>query len=306
MKSLVSIYEQNMQFINRVAILLFVLSISGCSTASKGNPADSNSTPVNEISRVQDFFIHLQNGDETRVYFMFIPVIGGAEGKARLSQFVKQNGLLRLESWKLLQGSESREDNVAYDRHAIYEVTNSDAEKRIIGLSYDKPVVRFPANSTIVRLRSAYIPSEAPGALSSGGKYVYAPELPAGKELQELLKSTTLLFARSAEAFSDSLFARDFQEFTDSVSRKFVHQGSVHTIGYKYRYMYDKAADMHELSRTSELVITSAPRLREDGTFDVQFGFADNPNFGFVYQRFIHEGLGWKIVEIEYKEIDGE
>ncbi len=295
-----------MSFINGIVILFFLFSISACSTVPKANSADSSSAAVNEISSVQDFFVHLQNGDETKVYFMFIPVIGGAEGKARLSEFVEQNGLLQLESWKLLQGSESSEVNVVYDRHANYEVINADGEKRIIGLNYDKPVVTFPANSTIVKLRSAYIPGEAPGTISSGGKYVYAPVVPTGIELQELLKSTTVLFARSVEAFSDSLFARDFQEFKDSVSSRFVHQGSVHTIGYKYRYLYDKAADMHELSKTSELVITSEPRLRDDGTFDVRFAFADKPDFGSVYQRYIHEGLNWKIVDIEYEEFDGE
>ncbi|MGQ7848399.1 hypothetical protein ACUNV4_28130 [Granulosicoccus sp. 3-233] len=296
-----------MPFHIRTIILFFVLSTSACSISSTGNTTDSSSTPVNEISGIQDFFIHLKNGDEFKAYAMFGPSVTTRNGsRDKYRKFVQQNGLMRLQSWQLLQGSESSAENVAYNRNAIYEVVDSNAEKRVIGLNYDKPSVRIPANSTMVVLNSAYIPVETPSSIPQGDRYAYAPALPSGIELHRLLKSTTLLFAISVEAFSDSLFARDFKDFTDSVSGKFVHRGSANTIGYQYRYMYDQAGEMHELSKTSDLVITSGPQLREDGTFDVQLAFADEPDFGFVDQRYIHDGFDWKIMEIDYKAINGK
>ncbi|MBT4879795.1 MAG: hypothetical protein HOI80_02630 [Alphaproteobacteria bacterium] len=131
------------------------------------------------------------------------------------------------------------------------------------------------------------------------------------KDLSGVLSETTPVEAPSEQqlvylvkdamsSFSDSVKAKSMKKFHDQISTLWQLQSTPEALDESYGAVYDAGLDLSVLSKVAP-VFEGTPTLTEQGELLVKGHFPTKPTSVHFEQKFVYEGLGWKLIGFTVK-----
>ncbi|MES9817612.1 MAG: hypothetical protein ABW155_13230 [Candidatus Thiodiazotropha sp.] len=112
--------------------------------------------------------------------------------------------------------------------------------------------------------------------------------MPSESEQIELIK-------RSAREFAVAVNKKSCADFYSMFSSTFRQQFSIEKLDEAYKSFYDLGVDLLVLQQYSP-VFDKKPSIDENGVLQITGYFPTEPNKFYFDQKYIYEGLGWKLL----------
>ena len=221
------------------------------------------------IGAANTFVKLIQKNDIEQAYKLLSPAMKATASNEELVHFVERNHLANatLEDWKSLNKNAAREVLTT-------EVTTSE--------SIAKPVVAvFSQSEQGWNLDAMLFPQE--------------PEADKLKSITPNMLRMLELVSNSVQDFAISLKAGDMQHFHSAISKLWRDQSTPEQLLEAFQGFFDAGLDLTVLSDVTP-VINGIPEQDDKGVITVSGFFPTRPSKLSFEQRFIWEGLNWKLV----------